>query len=297
MAAYSVASIAFVAIHEDAQAFVVYNDLDPDSLVLGNDTIFLDIDGDGINDIRFWIESKISSIESSGGLMVPYQYRFAYGQGISVNAILGKQNTLSSYVINSAYIFESGDLIADTIPKFTAKARLAGFISVDGSVVYEGGPWSGTDNSYLGIRFKISGATHFAWIRLSVAEGGSSIQLNALAWDNQVDAGIVAGTTVGIAENPELTAINIFSNQTSIIIQSEEFLENATCNVVDISGREIYTASISGYKNEIPAQTFPSGIYIVVIESKNHFIQKNMAEQIIYCVICKSIKNLNKNNN
>lgn len=276
LAAYSVASIAFVAIHEDVQAFVIYNDLDPDSLVLGNDTLLLDIDGDGINDIRFWIESKIGSIESSGGLIVPYQYRFAYAQGISVNAIMGKQNTLSSYIINSAYIFESGELIADTIPKFTAKARLAGFNSVDGSVIYEGGPWSGTDNSYMGIRFKISGATHFAWIRLSVAEGGSSIQINALAWDNQVDAGIVAGSTVGITENPELTAINIFSNHTSIIIQSEDFLDNASCKVVDISGREIYAATISGFNNEILAHSFPNGIYIVVIESKNQFITKKI---------------------
>lgn len=276
LAAYSVASIAFVAVHDDAQAFVVYNDLDPDVLILGNDTLFLDIDGDGVDDMQFWIESKIGSIESSGGIMVPYQYRFAYAQGISVNAIMGKQNTFSSYIINSAYIFESGELIADTIPKFTAKARLAGFISVDGSVIYEAGAWSGTENSYLGIRFKISGATHFAWIRLSVAEGGSSIQIDALAWDNQVDAGIVAGTTVGFTENQELIAINIFSNTTSIIIQAENFLENASCKVIDISGREIYTETISGYTHEIPAQTFASGIYIVVIKSKDEFITKKI---------------------
>ena len=276
LAAYSVASIAFVSIQEDVQAFVIYNDLDPDSLVLGNDTIILDIDGDGVNDLRFWIESKIGSIESSGGLIVPYQYRFAYAQGISVNAIMGKQNTLSSYIINSAYIFESGDLIADTIPKFTAKARLAGFISVDGSVVYEGGAWSGTENSYMGIRFKISGATHFAWIRLSVAEGGSSIQIDALAWDNQVDAGIVAGTTVGVSENRELTAINIFSNHNSITIQSEGYLDNILCKVVDIGGRDIYAATISGYNNEIPAAAFPSGIYIVIMDINNQLITKKI---------------------
>lgn len=202
LAAYSFASLAFVAIRDDAQASVVYSDLEPDSLIMGNDTMYLDIDGDGADDMWFWIESKTGSIESSGGALVPYQYRFAYAQGLGVNAIMGKQATFSGYIINSAYRFESGELIADTVPKFTAKARLAGFLSVDGSVIYEGGPWSGADNAFLGLRFKISGATHFAWLRLSVATDGSSIQITELAWDNQVDAAIVAGSTVAIPGNP-----------------------------------------------------------------------------------------------
>lgn len=277
LAAYSFASLAFVAIRDDAQASVVYSDLEPDSLIMGNDTMYLDIDGDGADDMWFWIESKTGSIESSGGVLVPYQYRFAYAQGLGVNAIMGKQATFSGYIINSAYRFESGELIADTVPKFTAKARLAGFLSVDGSVIYEGGPWSGADNAFLGLRFKISGATHFAWLRLSVATDGSSIQITELAWDNQVDAAIVAGSTVAIPANPGSPDFIVYSDCGAIVIQSPVFLEDASCKIFDVQGRQVYDAHFSGTNHTIAMQSFAGGIYIIAIVNRGTVLTKKIA--------------------
>lgn len=276
IAQYSAASLAFVGVHEHANAFVVYNDLDPDSLIISEDTILLDIDQDGINDIMFWIESKISSIESSGGEMIPYQYRFAYAQGIDVNAIMGKQNSMSGYVFNSAYQFNSGDYIVDTLPKFTAKARLGGFVSLDGSVIYEGGPWSGITDGYLGIRFKISGATHFAWIRLSVGVGGSSILISELAYDNQVDAGIVAGTTVGIAEETNLPFADIYSNNNIVYIDYPAIEEAANCLLFDINGRIVQSVQVTGSHTQLYLPELPSGIYIVTLMEKNRVMSKKI---------------------
>lgn len=276
---YSAASVAFLSINAEAKAFVVYQDLDPDSLITSSDTIFLDIDGDGLDDIMFWIESKAGTILSSGGLFVPYFYRFAYADGLNANAILGKQATYSSYVFNSAYVLNSGDFIGDTISKVTAKARLAAFISVDGSVIYSGGPWNSVSDSYLGIRFKISDATHFAWLRLSVGAEGTSIKITETAYDNQVDAGIVAGTITAI-ESPtdNILDAHIFSVQNILHIQLTGNMSTTICNVYSFAGQLVYSVNISDMHSAITLQKISTGIYIVELRQG----AKSIREKVLF---------------
>ncbi|MFN3939673.1 MAG: T9SS type A sorting domain-containing protein, partial [Chitinophagales bacterium] len=255
----------------------VYQDLDPDSLITSNDTIYLDIDADGVNDIMFWIESKAGTILSSGGMPIPYFYRFAYADGLNANAILGKPTTFSSYVFNSAYVLNSGDFIGDTIPKLNAKARLAGFISLDGAVVYSGGPWAGVSEGYLGIRFKISDATHFSWIRLSVGEGASSIRVSELAYDNQVDAGIVAGTVTAIeAANETQLDAHIYSSLNILHILLSEIPALTTCEIYSLTGQLVYSMEITNTHTSVPLQNICSGLYIIKLQQGVKRIQQKV---------------------
>jgi hypothetical protein len=64
---------------------------------------------------------------------------------------------------------------------------------------YDGGSWVNVKNRYLGLKFKISGKTHYGWARLSVQVEGSSIvgTLTGYAYETVPGKPVKAGQTKG----------------------------------------------------------------------------------------------------
>ena len=61
------------------------------------------------------------------------------------------------------------------------------------------GAWQNVTNRYLGIKFHISGHTHYGWARLSVTMGkfGPVVTLTGFAYETIAGQGIIAGQTSG----------------------------------------------------------------------------------------------------
>jgi hypothetical protein len=61
---------------------------------------------------------------------------------------------------------------------------------------YPGSQWAGAapeNTGYLGVRFAISGASHYAWIRLTVNETTRTMTIHDGAFDSTPDLEILAG--------------------------------------------------------------------------------------------------------
>jgi hypothetical protein len=265
LSAYSAAAAALIGIPMQADAFIVYRDIDPDIDILSNDTLLLDIDGDGVDDIQFWIESKTGVLTSASGGVFNYTYRFAYASALNANRIFGAPASMDGYSFNSAYNFASGDLIGgSTLPAFADKARLAALVSLEGIPFYSDGPWNGTDNGLMGVRFNIDGNQHFAWIRLSVAAGAASITISELAWDNQTDVGgITAGLTAALDGTPENTP-TVWSFGSRVFIDG---INPATSvSIINMQGQSVPFERQDGATLQLQTGIHAPGNYIVRLQ-------------------------------
>lgn len=278
LAQYTAASAAFLAVHDSADAQVTYSDLDPDSTITSADTIYLDLNLDSINDIMFWIESKSGIITTSSGGTSSYFYRFAKADALNYNVLVGDEGTYSGYVFRSASQFASGEMIGYNTPDyFGGSASLGGAIFVNGDTIYSAGPWSGADGQFLGMRFKYDGYNHWAWLRVSVGDGGSAVTVHDFAYVTTEDVAIPAGVTTAVEPAVPQNKPFIFSTGSSIHIRFQEQDAQAHYFVFDLAGKQILNGSISDVTEIIDCNNFPSGIYLVkVFDGKNTFQEKVM---------------------
>ncbi|HTS38507.1 MAG TPA: hypothetical protein VMH04_22725 [Candidatus Solibacter sp.] len=73
-----------------------------------------------------------------------------------------------------------------------------------GSYQWSGGPWANTTNRYLGVRFMISGQTHYGWARLSVNMKSGLIKLSGYAYETTPNRTIIEGHISG----PEIAELS-----------------------------------------------------------------------------------------
>lgn len=278
LTAYSGAVAGLILTSQEANAFIVYEDFDPDLITLPDDTLFIDIDGDGIDDISLWVQSQTGILYTASGAAVDYVYRFAYASALGQNRLFGTEASSGGYLFNSAYQFASGELIGgSTLPNFNGKARLAVHIGLDGSDPINIGPWSGVTDGMMGVKFNVGENEHFAWLRLTIPEDAASITLSELAWDNQADVGgISAGLTAEIYGQNEIDA-EIWSFDDQVFVQTGSEVQIDAVQLLSIDGKEINHNLQFGNPLVIrPAEPFASGIYFVILVSEGRQFTKKI---------------------
>lgn len=276
---YTAASASFLMMHKNAEAIVIPREIDPDSVITSNDTILLDIDENGTNDIMFWIESHAGSITTAEGAIAHYSYRFARASALGYNVILGKASTSSGFVFQNAYRFLSGDEIGDTLPYFADDAFLAaGIYTSNGGTLtysYAGGPWNDSEGDFLGIRFIIDGYNHYAWIRLKVGAGASEIAVQELAYDNVADIPITAGTTASFENLQGNDKPHVYTSGTDIHIELPDINTDILYQLTDISGRKISDGSLLQSSSVLHCSGYPAGIYLLrIFDGKSTFTER-----------------------
>lgn len=278
LTAYSGAVAGLILSSREANAFIVYEDFDPDLLALPDDTLFIDIDGDGTDDISFFIQSQAGILYTASGAAIDYVYRFAYASALGQNRLFGTEASSDGYLFNSAYQFASGDLIGgSTLPNFNGKARLAIHIDLDGSDPINLGPWSGVTDGMMGVKFNVGENEHFAWLRLTIPEDLSSVTLSELAWDNQTDVGgIAAGLTADIYGHNQIDA-EIWSYNDQVFIQAGGEIQIDAIRLFSLDGKEVSFGLQTGYPLVIkPLETISSGIYIVMLVSEDRRLTRKV---------------------
>jgi len=170
------------------------------------ESIFLDLNHDGINDFGFFRNSGSSIIRDSYLRVSPAQ---------AGNAILGKiQGALSQYgaplTCHVASALPPGHRIGPgsrfgayaTIFYGAAKAFAAG----TPFFVFNCGYWGKAQGRFLGFEFTVHGQTHFGWARLTVSASTSSIPflteavLTGYAYETEPGKPIRAGDTGPVAD-------------------------------------------------------------------------------------------------
>jgi hypothetical protein len=194
--AASAAGVSLLALAQTAEAKIVYTKTNQ---VIGKNGVYeLDLNRDG--NIDFLIRQHGYSNSSSGvyGL---------YAQNALGNAVQGSANSmfkLASALPRGAQIGPGQNFVS-------SHSRGEIMVRVLNSFTHSNvvGKWVNVQNRYLGLKFDISGKTHYGWARLTVQRVGRlhiTATLTGYAYETIADSGLRAGQMHGDASSTDTTA-------------------------------------------------------------------------------------------
>ncbi|MFN0275808.1 MAG: T9SS type A sorting domain-containing protein [Chitinophagales bacterium] len=287
---YSAFASVFLSISTEANAQVVYTDLEPD-FVLNEPgwAAWLDIDNNGGTDFGF-ANSKYFSWSSFENRHYAKQRLWVFNSfSYPFNEVAGSyQSFVSGGTRYYPFTLAEGELIDNNLEfQYWIAQRLAfktvvtfeygGFSFVNTNV---GGNWYPTaDDKFLGIYFRGELENmHYGWIRCSVKHEGRILVIKDYAYEQQPDVPIIAGSTesyVPVNENENNSSVSVYSfNNTIYINTTPPFGAEISISVFDITGKEITTTTSCLQQTELNINA-PAGIYLVeVISDKNKFTKK-----------------------
>jgi hypothetical protein len=187
------AGVSVLAMIQPSEAEIIFTPAD--ETFPSNQNAILDLNHDGVPDFRFfeftfapayWIQTMRmypaggnGIVESSGGL---------YAAALNLGATIGPEQVFERK--DEIKVVRSRGFRGSTTTT-TGKRK-----KKDGKLDYRRlyGPWAYAQDKYLGVSFKIDGATHFGWIRLSVPNGSNFNGLvSGFAYETVADRPIKAG--------------------------------------------------------------------------------------------------------
>jgi hypothetical protein len=273
--AYSGMAAAFLAVDHQANAQVLYTDVDPDEVV-ANGTYDIDFDGDGTVDVSF--QHVLSNFTTSSGTI---NIRAAAVNG----DVIGPSS--SSYVYASA--LAAGAPIAPGNPDWNVTSSgLLGvqFTAGSGSGTY--GNWPG-QTAYLGCRFVSGlGTTHYAWVQLAVDAQVNNLTIIGYAFETTPDSLILAGDE-GIASSvADLLGsgrLQVFPNPVkdlTTVRLGDDMNGQVSVQVLDGIGRvvqENQMNTINGTRSlDLDLSALPAGNYFVAVRSGDRVIHRKITK-------------------
>jgi len=183
LAAYAVASGAFVAAADQAEAGIIYSGVQ--DIAVGNQkTVDLNVNDTGpLSDMV--VDFKLRQTNVISGLF----------QTLTLSVIPQGSNEVVLDVGGFAAALNTGDLIssADTLGGGTKV--MASYKFKLSTLQSSSGPWRGVDDKFLGLYFDIPGdGSHFGWARLNMtANKSATATLVDWAYETIPDTPIIAG--------------------------------------------------------------------------------------------------------
>lgn len=201
LASYSSAAFGFLLLHKEAEAQVIYTDVDPDAYVSVLDPMEIDLNADGIPEITFnqW---SFFTFSSFGGGSWGYRIRNIKAtnfESVAVNLIHTSGSEINSGISFTDYFVRSLFYGTSFIP-----------FGIDTSI----GSEDINLESFLGIRFHIGTETHYGWVRLSVEKSDPNelplLRILDYAYNATPDEGIL--TVQNSASIPHYVVLSDIAN-------------------------------------------------------------------------------------
>lgn len=267
LASYSALSAAFLAVSDEANAQIVYNDIEDVAVELFG-TYDLDMDGDAVIDFHFragTLGSGSWTFGSMGGSAT------TLGVGGPSNLIAGYSGSFYYY----ASIIGEGDAIdgglAFDIPASSFAVLASNFYGSLYGAFGDAGP------NFLGVQYAVGGNVHYGWIRVDVTMEPLVINILDYAFEATPETSIDAGQTIGvdIKNNLEGQFVVNFSGR-DIQIHASYLPANTYAEIFDMNGKCVAKTSISQIETFISLDQAAEGVYIVKITSGDSFITRNI---------------------
>jgi hypothetical protein len=267
---YLALTAGFVALSPLAEAQIIYTDVNPDSVLTGNESFQIDINNDSIMDFKI----RHSIFKSNGK-----DVYFNGFLGLKSNLIFcdGVGSMCSSWHYEPRPLNFWDDMVPSGYDKVWKNKELLFRIPPDGC--WNTGKWKGAKDKYLGLRFKINGSFYFGWARMDVDSSGKSVTLKDYAYFDEAEHPIKAGSMkVSLPDDNLMKNIRVYASSGSICIEAQ-VNENLTGRIrlSDIHGRELKSVVVKNQKNiELNIQELPTGFYIVNILTEKGILNKKV---------------------
>jgi hypothetical protein len=268
--AYSALAGSLIAAGNAADASIVYHDVNPDSTTTqssnGVSNYAIDMNTDGTDDftISVFIGNKAFAGFSGSGTEI-------YLTPASSNdAVAGKSTTVVTTTITYVSALNANDNISSALSWYSGGGSpgtfaLAAKITSPYPTTF--GQFANTTDKYIGVKFTANSNTYYGWIRLDVGNY-NTFTVKDWAYENTPGQAILAGQTTTTGINTYLSAATTIKNINNIIEAEFAGAVQGKVQIVNISGSVVRSADVNGTTCSINMQGMPSGIYNVVISSK-----------------------------
>ena len=253
---YSGMAVAFLLQHE-AAAQVSYTDLDPD-VALHNETLDIDLDGDGTTDLTIGEASYSDSFSA--------EVRLPAGNSVRVMA------TFSG--TPSPKVLDVGEAIGLLNADFQADGGNGLILAQHFSTNL--GNWLNNDG-YLGCRFVAGdGLAHYGWVELAVSALADTVWVKSFGYEQMPGTEILAGegSPAGIDGPSILRNLELSPNpaQDEITFSLPDSGKEAVhVSLLDPLGQVVRTVlPAPGERIRIDLGTLPAGVYFVRAVAGNH---------------------------
>lgn len=281
---YSALTASAVLISNTAHADIIHTEV---GYTGGFETYDVDIDGDQIIDFSVEGFATNFSTGSGGNVAISAVAVNGYISSNQVNAYpygsSGGSSSGSSSSFNLAYSLNSGNLVNSTYLPFENNGALAGqfvFSATFGGFPFNTsgsfGNFGDGSEKFIGIKFDISGSTHYGWMRFrDVAQDGSSWTLVDFAYNDTEEGELYTGVTVSLDDISEIEFDLISSEESINIVGGSEIL-NSTISIVNMEGKTVLNTQLND-TNSTVNHNLSKGIYIVnIISTKGKAISRKI---------------------
>ncbi len=201
---YSLVASTAMACAFEANADIIYTDIDPDSVYTNDGDLYvLDVDGGFQIDIGFRLKHLASyqgvAVYGSYGVMTDY-----FKTGGALDWFMMASNDYGDMICPNGN-FEEGGWMGWSYPSST------GFV----------GNFAGQGDQYVGFKFYQNNGVHYGWIRVNVADHYDSLTVKDYAYQEIGDSCIRAGVLPSYADtsrNLLLSNLNVAGDETDLVI-------------------------------------------------------------------------------
>lgn len=291
LAEYSAFALSFLLLKREANAQIIYTDIDPDTIFDEAEEIgYFDIDANGTYDFLF-INSSFTFYDTFFSSTVLRQ-DLLVGVNYEENAIAGNSIYYSTFyggefVKSFPYALSIGASIGGKLDWHNANLQRMALRDLfeDGNLgncFYCN--WYNYDlpeiiDHYIGIRFiDIGGENHYGWMRCDVKEEGRVLVVKDYAYELQPDTPINAGDTFSYinAEEFDNSLVNVYSFNSNVYIYFYyKLLDKVRVSIYDLAGKCMFTQLLSEQYTQIQP-IVSSGVYLIKLEMNNEVFCKKL---------------------
>jgi hypothetical protein len=146
------------------------------------------------------------------------------------------------------------------------------------------GNWGGANiDKYIGVKFDISGNTHYGWIRVdadlsTTTPSAWSITIKDFAYQSIPDSSILAGDMGGTTNlNERFANTKIFAANKQINLAfNEADYSNTQISVYNNLGQLVHQQEATNQKEIIDMSAYPMGMYIVKLQTAGAVLSKKI---------------------
>lgn len=186
-----------------ANAGIVYTDIDPDSVRVGNDNatseyFYIDLDLNGVDDFQ------IGMFNAQMNSMRTYTWNGVWASGINTSSLASTSNAIAysgaAFSYKLTLPLSAGSTIGAS--RSFSYYNLLGAVSYWSTVSSNGGNgyfgnFTNQGEKYMGLRFTVGGNIHYGWARVQVDSANYGFTLMDYAYETCPNTSIQAGMMTG----------------------------------------------------------------------------------------------------
>ncbi len=258
---YSATAVAIVATTTAADAQLVYqwvNKTINAPTPTGDAIDSVDMNSDGKYDIAMVAYAPTSSVN--------IVYGFPWGS--QSHELAGSAPSGSNY----PFKLNAGDQI--NTQSFLPANSYGTFTWVEGGVNPFNSFWNGgVTDGYLGVKLKISGNTHYGWIRMDIAASGKTIVIKDMVYNATANGPLTAGQGMDVELYEQIAnSMWIADNmlRTDILVE----FSKAQLTIMDVGGKAIESFNLNSGTEVFDLNHLPAGTYILSLAMEGNVYNK-----------------------